>query len=502
MSRYPSCLDCPAPVKLRDRDRCHVCHRRVERAALKRPCSRCGETRHLTAEAICATCTRGNLPRRPPKLTVCSRCGQQQRNAGHGLCGRCVLADPDRPFRYSAALARRLSIVPPWWEAFTGFVAARHHPSGAVQILRTLGAVLAADASPKSPQQLQILVADHQGAPGALSRALTSFFTQAGLSLPPDDARRRAQKRRQRLLDAIPASFVPPVAAFTQTLVSGRDRARRIGARPISDITLESKLRILRDLANHLSRVRRLTSWVEVTTADLDSMLAVTPKARHHQTYVLRQFFAWAKGQRLLLIDPAKPLRVGPQPGFVGAVLERTQQRALLRRWTRDDTHPHERFIGLLALLHAASNQEIRALTVRDVNRTDHTLTLGQRPFPTPIDPTTWAAVEACLDYRDTMRTLNPHLLVTAVTRTRSRPADGSYLSRALAAAGTTPSACRQTRVGQLVIDLDPKLTAAVLGMHDSGLVRYLADNVAHDRLTKTTRTSSTRAFQVTPRTP
>ena len=34
--------------------------------------------------------------------------------------------------------------------------------------------------------------------------------------------------------------------------------------------------------------------------------------------------------------------------------------------------------------------------------------------------------------------------------------------------------------------DLDPKLTAAALGMRDSGLIRYLADNVAHDRLKRT----------------
>jgi len=251
---------------------------------------------------------------------------------------------------------------------------------------------------------------------------------------------------------------------------------------------VENKLRILRDLAKHLSEVRRLTGWVEVTTGDLDSMLSLTPQARHQQTYVLRQFFAWVKGQRLLLIDPAKALRLGPQPGFVGVLLEPARQRALLRRWTRDDVHPYERIIGLLALLHAASNQEIRALNLHDINATDRTIALGRRPFPSPIDPTTWAAVQASLQHRSQLQTLNPHLLVTATTRTRSCPADGSYLTRMLATAGTTPSACRQTRVAQLVTDLDPKLTAAALGMQDSGLVRYLADNIDHDRLTKTTR--------------
>jgi hypothetical protein len=88
-----------------------------------------------------------------------------------------------------------------------------------------------------------------------------------------------------------------------------------------------------------------------------------------------------------------------------------------------------------------------------------------------------------CREHRDQLGTLNPHLIVTGITRTRDTPADSTYLTRALAASGTTPSACRQTRIAQLVNDLDAKLTATALGMHDSGLVRYLADNVDHDRL-------------------
>jgi len=247
--------------------------------------------------------------------------------------------------------------VPPWWEELTVFVAARHYPGRAAQVLRALGAVLTADPSRTSPQQLVQRLANGNDAPDALSRALTAFFTEAGLALPTDESRRRADKRRQGYLDAVPVSFQLAVVAFNQNLLSERDRARRIGAQPISDVTVENKLRILRDLAKHLSEVRRVTGWVEVTTADLDSMLSLTPQARHQQTYVLRQFFAWVKGQRLLLIDPAKALRLGPQPGFVGALLQPARQRALLRRWTRDDVHPYERIIGLLARLHAASNQ-------------------------------------------------------------------------------------------------------------------------------------------------
>ncbi len=103
------------------------------------------------------------------------------------------------------------------------------------------------------------------------------------------------------------------------------------------------------------------------------------------------------------------------------------------------------------------------------------------------MDPFTWEALEACLAHREAQHTLNPHLIATGVTRTRAQPADQTYLARAMTAAGTTLAACRQTRISQLVTDLDPKLTAAALGMHDTGLVRYLADNVDNDRLRRTT---------------
>ena len=139
------------------------------------------------------------------------------------------------------------------------------------------------------------------------------------------------------------------------------------------------------------------------------------------------------------------------------------------------------------ALLHAASSAQIRALTVAGVDDRHYTLTLAGRPFPTPADPATWAAVQACLSHRDQLATVNPHVIVTGATRTGDAPAHGSYLSGRLAPAGTTPSACRQTRIAQLVNDLDPKLTAAALGMQDSGLVRYLADNVDKDRLQRLT---------------
>jgi hypothetical protein len=348
--------------------------------------------------------------------------------------------------------------------------------------LRRAGLVLLADPS-ASPRKIADGVTRPDGTPTAEGRALAAFFTDRGLTMPGDQAGRRAAARRQRYLDGLPAGLAAAVAAFNDAQLAERERDRRAGRRLLSDVTLETRLRILRDHARRLAGSGRITGWAEVTTADLEGFLAGRARNRHQQTYVLRRYFAWARQRRLILIDPARPLRLGSQPGFTGTVLDTGAQRSLLSRWTSDGTHPHERLAGLLALLHAASGAEIRSLAVTGVDDRKRTVTLPGRPFPVPADPATWDAVQACLRYRDQLATLNPHLIVTKATRTGNAPADGSYLTRLLAPAGVTPSACRQTRIAQLVNDLDPKLTAVALGMQDSGLVRYLADNVDKDRL-------------------
>lgn len=482
MRPYPPCGRCGAPVKFRDRDLCHACYRRAEREALKRHCPGCGRVRHLRPAGICAICDRPAVPR-TVKTVTCRHCGEQRRDAGHGICNRCKLADPDWPFRYGASTAARLlADVPRWWQELTEFAAARYHPSGAVAILRHARRVLLADGA-AGPRHVTDSAARPDGTLTWEGRALEAFFTSRGLMLPGDQDGRRAAARRQRYLDAVPAGLAAAVNAFNDAQLAERERDRRAGRRLLSDTTLETRLRILRDLARHLTASGPVTIWAEVTTADLEGFLAGRARSRHQDTYVLRRYFAWARQRKLILIDPARPVRLGPQPGFTGTLLDAGTQRSLLRRWTSDGTRPHERLAGLLALLHAASNAEIRGLPAAGIDDRSRTIALPGRPFPVPADPATWDAARSCLRHRDQLATLNPHLIVTKATRTGDAPADSSYLTRLFGPAGVTPSACRQTRIAQLVNDLDPKTTAAALGMQDSGLVRYLADNVDKDRL-------------------
>ena len=242
MTGYRTCLDCPAPVKFGDRVRCHVCHRRVTRAALKCRCPDCDQLRHLGESGVCVICGRGTVPGRPAKTIACARCGEQRRNARQGLRNRCSLADPDRPFRYSAAMAGRLHPVPAWWDDLTAFAAARHHPGGAIVILREAGRLLSAGPD-ASPQQLLDRCAPATGTAG---RALRAFFTSRGLTLPGDEKQRRATARRRRHLDAVPDCLAAAVAAFNRSQLAEQERARRAGRHPLSDITLETRLRILR----------------------------------------------------------------------------------------------------------------------------------------------------------------------------------------------------------------------------------------------------------------
>lgn len=154
---------------------------------LGRSCPRCGRVRHLRPAGICAICDRPAGPARPVKIISCGNCGQLGRDAGHEMCSRCKLADPDWPFRYGASLAARLPAVPPWWQALTEYSAARHHPGGAVTILRHAGRVISA-----GPRQILAAATRADGTLDAAGRALDGFFTSQGLILPGDQATRRA----------------------------------------------------------------------------------------------------------------------------------------------------------------------------------------------------------------------------------------------------------------------------------------------------------------------
>lgn len=372
---------------------------------------------------------------------------------------------------------------PPWFDELVGYLAARHCPSGASGLLSNIGALLAEDEN-THPQALL----EHARRPGrsmgTLARALEDFFVPRRLALATDQAQRLAAGRRKRRVDAVPTPLRPAVAAFAEHLLRSQERARRAGTRPRVDHTVETALAVTRDLACFLVTARQRSEWRVVDVHDIEAFLATSPPARKRRLTVLRQFFAFARTRHLVLVDPTRRLSASAYRGFTGRTLEMPRQRELFRRWSTDQSvHPHESLLGLLALLHAASSQEVRLLRCSDIDTTDRSVRLGRRPHPVPLDPVSWTALQRCLGHRATQRTANPHVVVTRGTKAGVAPASTAYFTHLLDPAGVTARVLRGTRLVDLVNAMDPKLVADAFGMHATGVLIYQRDHVDEVRL-------------------
>ena len=480
-----NCVLCGHPVRSKTGTHCRTCRVRSELIAAKLPCPRCGRPGFIRSETgWCGPCSRP--PNRPLPPRPCAACGALARKKGEGLCHRCWTRSPSRPVTQAENLMGVLDGKPEWLARFAEFATERHCVARACLMVSAVGR-LAVDGGPTHPQAILERSRRPGRSAGALARTLEEFLVGEHLAFGLDQQARLAHGRRQRRVDAAPATLRPAVQAFAEHLVSSQERARRAGTRPRADNTIEQTLGIVRDLAIFLSGERAKHDWATVDVGDVEAFLGLHGANRRRRLHVARQFFRWAHKHKLVLVDPTRDLPGIPNRGFTGPTLTLAQQRQLFRRWTTDpDVHPHEALVGLLALLHATANRELRNLHVDDYEPVGHTLRVGRRPRPVPLDPVSVAAVQRCLSHRAALGTRNPHLIVTAQTKTRSTPASEAYLSHVLDPAGAASKHLRSTRILDLVITLDPKVVGEALGMQAEGLVDYLADHVDPGRLTGT----------------
>lgn len=476
------CEECGHPVRSPQNRLCRDCRRRAERLASQKQCPRCGRAGYLReATGWCGSCSRPRQEKQPPRN--CRQCGQLRRHAGLGLCSACWQRHPGRPFIRGEHLRDQLPDPPVWLDDFVAHVAARHCVGRACGFVMDLGRLLQ-DEHSNSPQALIERSRRPGRSMGSFARALEDFFTLRGLALPTDQAERLAAGRRKRRIEAVPEPLRPAVVAFDASRMRAQDRARRAGTRPRSDHTLETALATMRDLALFLTNHRGKTDWALVDVHDVEAFLATLPKGRKRRLTVLRQFFRFARSQKMVLVDPTRTLTAKESNGFRGRTLTLEQQRELFRRWTTgSQVHPHEALLGMFALLHGASSSDIRLLQIADVNPLAQTVRLGKRPHPVPLDPASWAVLQRCLDHRDGWRTDNPHVMVTKGTKAGRSPASTAYLSHVLDACGFPPRMIRSTRLVDLVNTMDPKLVAAAFGMDPQATMIYLADHVDEGRL-------------------
>ena len=484
-----TCVTCGEHRKIVARGRCAPCYYRP-----KRHCERCGRPGVIREETgVCGWCSRSlaKWNTKPPRL--CVVCGEVKRHFARGICKRCYNRDPDLPFAYAERLAGRLESPPAWLQDFAAYAAARYCPYRALVLLRELGRLVAAEA--ETPTAL-LERARHPGrSVGSLALTLEGFFLERGMALALDQSQHLAHGRRRRLIDGTPECFRAAVSAFCDAQLEGQRRALRAGTKPLSDKTIERHLAELRNLARFIeSGSPTVNSWQLVSQDDVEAFLATSSKAMFRRQSCLRRFFRWARSRRVVLVDPSAKLRLVEPRVFRGEVVPRDVQALLYKRWCRDDAaHPHEAFVGLMALLHAASRAELANLRVDDVDSAARTVRLGNRPYPVPIDPFTWTALVRCLSYREAHGGLNPHVIVTNRSAVRTTMVSPGYLSHVLDLAGVSLQTLRSTRLSRMVMDLDPKVVSQAFGMDDSSTVRYLGDAIDRSRLdavNEATRTS------------
>lgn len=478
-----TCVECGHVVRLTDTLRCRDCRRRHDAVRAKRPCPRCGRAGFLRATTgWCGPCSRPAPVLLPPR--PCASCGALARRRDGLLCGRCWQKHPQRARNQADNLARALEDAPWWLGDFADFAADRHCMGRACGMITALGRLLR-DGQPVAPQALLERSRRPGRSAGALARCLEDFFVHHGLAFGLDQEARLAAGRRRRRVEATPEPLRPAVALFCDHLVRSRERARRAGTHVRSDSTIEGNVAIVRDLARFVVAERSKLDWSTVQADDLEAFLNVQPRNRRRRLGAARQFFRWARRNKLVLIDPTAPVTLTPRPGFTGTTLSIAEQRQLFRRWTagRVDVHPHEALVGLLAMLHALTVAELRALRVDAIDLAARVVRVAGRPHPVPLDPASSAAVEASLAHHASLRTRNPHLIVTKVTKPRMTPASPAYLTHVLDPAGARTKTLRSTRLVDLLISLDPKLVAEALGMNAAGLLAYLADGVDPGRL-------------------
>ena len=476
------CVECGHPVRRADATLCKTCRRRADLLARQQRCPRCGKPGYLRAETgWCGSCSRPGPPKDPPR--ICAVCGELRRHEGRGMCSRCWQRHPQRPFVQGEHLAARLEDPPAWLDDFIVHVAEVFSPARACNVLKALGRLLT-DQHSNHPQALLDRAPRAGRSLGPLARSLEVFFTERGLAMPTDHAEQLAAGRRERRIDAVPASLRLAVASFAESLLTARARARRAGTLPRSDRTIEVALATLRDLALFLDHERGKQDWSTVEVGDIEEFLNLQPNNRPRRLTVLRQFFRFARTHRLVLVDPTRGLERNQSKGFRGRTLTIDQQRLLFRRWTTDPTvHPHEALVGILALLHGASGQELRLMRCDAIDQQEHAIRLDGRPHPVPLDPASWAVLMRCLAHRQSQHTRNPHVIVTKVTKTGRQPASTAYLTHVLDACDLAPRTVRSTRLVDLVNTMDPKLVAVAFGMDPEAAMIYLADHVDPTRL-------------------
>jgi site-specific recombinase XerD len=413
----------------------------------------------------------------------CRNCGELRPHVAHGLCSACYQRDPAQVGVWLAGAEGRLGARgPAWLPDLAAWLMERCAPAVCLRHLRRVERAIA--GGQERPVALLEALTDRGRSgrsPGATARLVEAFLVDRGLTIRSDEAGRLAAGRRARRIVRCPQPFRAGAERYLAAMLESNERARRRGERALADNTVERRIATLARFSSMLAELE-VQDWSAVSRSHVEAFVG-RRRDGGSQLGTLRAFFRFARRERLCLTDPTDGIRHREAPGFRGRVLGNVEQAKLLRRWSGQGCHPHEALIGLLALLHGASQRELRDVKRSDVGAGMNTLRLGRRSAPVPLDPLNARALDRCLRHREALGTENPHLIVTRQTRGRVMPASAPYLSHVLDPAGVSPRLLRQTRLTDLTHRLDPRLVADAFGITAEAALHYLVgavDSEAH----------------------
>jgi site-specific recombinase XerC len=435
-------------------------------------CQDCGKIAPIQALGRCQRCyALSDAP------AVCTKCGTDIRPAVPGrlhLCGHCHQARPERVHIW---MSRRLESLPAqladWLVPLADELAGLGHWSSVNRhLLRIDRAASTHDVTTPKAVLAALRTTDSARATAVLT---AEFLARQGLV--PNDTAARLLAWRQSHRRRVPDPLRPAVDGYIDDLITQQRRAVLYGNPGLSDRTINNHLLFAVQLAHHVT-AHGITHWASVSASDIDTFLTANVSAR---LATARGFFAYARRRKLVLINPTSEVRRRQPTGYRGRLLTLDEQRELLRRWTSDGTDPRERVVGLLCLIHAASNTEVRHLKVTHINLDHDQIRLGRRLHPAPLDPLSADAIRACLAHRQQIDTNNPHLLITHHNRLHDqRPCSVSYPNTLTRRSGVTTQTLRQTRLADLAHRYDPRVVADMIGITKDAALHYLAGNLHH----------------------
>lgn len=235
----------------------------------------------------------------------------------------------------------------------------------------------------------------------------------------------------------------------------------------------------------------------EVTTADVVAAVNTLQGHRRRQTVnALRSLMRHCKKTGTIFANPAARVRASRRDDPV--IIPLTPEQ--IDDATCAAATPAARLTLVLAAVHAARPEAIRAVRLDDIDLGNRRLTIGG--VTRPLDELTHRVVTEWLTYRRGRwpSTANPHLIINKQTASTTRPVSENALTAPFRRKAATLEALRVDRQldEALTHGPDPLHLAVVFGLDDTTAIRY--SNAARRLLNSTTEEHTPNGFTTNPR--